>query len=219
MEGSDKSTIPGRGTTLVSRSTVAATQISTSREKEEDPNKVLLKALITQQNKTAAEGGISTLKPMVMNRLLTNEGNTMAEWLANLNKQEEGESELACYGLFGKKMQVKGGGKVKSGMLDKATTNIQQKQVWPQQNLGEDWADEEVEFKQMKFEHLVAGETRTIETCSEPAEILGRLRLLQRIAYVKLRGYDWNLIRKMLRSHTHLYRDKRVLMGIELQQV
>ena len=49
----------------------------------------------------------------------------------------------------------------------------------------------------MKFEHLVAGETRTIETCSEPAEILGRLRLLQRIAYLKLRGYDWNLIRKM----------------------
>ena len=82
-------------------------------------------------------------------------------------------------------------------MLDKATTSIQQKQVWPQQNLGEDWADEDVEFKQMQFEHLVAGETRTIETCTDPAEILGRLRLLRRTACLKLRGYDWNLIRKM----------------------
>ena len=87
--------------------------------------------------------------------------------------------------------------KVKSGILDKATTNIQQKQVWPQQNLGEDWADEDVEFKQMKFEHLVAGETRTIETCADPAQILGRLRLLRRISYLKLRGYEWPLIRKM----------------------
>ena len=82
-------------------------------------------------------------------------------------------------------------------MLDKASTNIQQKQVWPQQNLGEDWADEEIEFKQLRFEHLVTGETRTIETCTDPAEILGWLRLLRRIAYLKLRGYEWNLIRKM----------------------
>ena len=89
------------------------------------------------------------------------------------------------------------GGNVKSGILDKATTNIQQKQVWPQQNLGEDWADEDVEFKQMKFEHLVAGETRTIETCTELTEILGRLKLLRRIAYLKLRGYEWHFIRKM----------------------
>ena len=44
---------------------------------------------------------------------------------------------------------------------------------------GEDWADEDVEFKQMKFEHLVAGETRMIETCTDPAQILGRLRLLR----------------------------------------
>ena len=49
----------------------------------------------------------------------------------------------------------------------------------------------------MKFEHLVAGETRTIETCTDPAQILGRLRLLHRIAYLKLRGYEWQLIRKM----------------------
>ena len=168
-----------------------------SGKKEEDPNKVLLKALITQQNKTVGEGGTSILKPGIMSRLTVGETANMAEWLASLNKQEEGESDITRFPLIGEEDGGARGGKTKSGMLDKATTNIQQKQVWPQQNLGEDWADKEVEFKQIKFEHLVAGETRTIETCSDPAEILGRLRLLRRVAYLKLRGYEWNLIRKM----------------------
>ena len=35
-------------------------------KKEEDPNKALLRALITQQNKTAGEGGTSTLKANVL---------------------------------------------------------------------------------------------------------------------------------------------------------
>ena len=119
----------------------------------------------------------------------------MTEWLVNLNRQEEGESELSRIPLFS---EIEGRtGKVKSGVLDRATTNIQQKQVWPQQNLGEDWADEDVEFKQIRFKHLVAGETRTIKTCTDPAQILGQLRLLRRIAYLKLRGYEWQLIRKM----------------------
>ena len=82
-------------------------------------------------------------------------------------------------------------------MLDKSTTNIQRKEVWPQKNLGEDWAEEEIEFKQLRFEHLVAGETRTIETCTDPAQILGRLRLLRQISYLKLRGIEWHLLRKM----------------------
>ena len=44
---------------------------------------------------------------------------------------------------------------------------------------------------------MVAGETRTIEMSTEPAQILGRLRLLRRMAYAKLRGYEWSAIRKM----------------------
>ena len=93
----------------------------------------------------------------------------MAEWLASLNKQEEGESELVKFLNTGDGEHKTG--KVKSGILDRATTNIQQKQVWPQQNLGEDWADEDIEFKQIKFEHMVAGETRTIETCRSSTDI------------------------------------------------
>ena len=164
--------------------------------KEENQDRLMLKALVTQQNKTPGEGGTNTLKPNILKGLPTG-GGTMAEWLASLNKQEEGESELNQVASY---LDDEGQGKpikVRSGMLEKATTHIQQKQVWPQQNLGEDWADEDMEFKQLRFEHLVAGETRTIELCTDPAEILGRLRLLRRIAYLKLRSYDWNLLRKM----------------------
>ena len=56
---------------------------------------------------------------------------------------------------------------------------------------------------------MVAGETRTIETSTEPAEILGHLRLLCRVAYLKLRGYEWNLIRKMYAA---------ILMSIETKE-
>ena len=165
----------------------------------EDPNKKLLRALITGHNKTQATGGTSTLKPELLTSLLNENSspNTMAEWLASLNKQDEGESNITkC--LNG--ADIDGGGKpqkVKSGILDRTTYNIQEKQVWPQQNPVQDWADEDVEFKQMRFEHLVAGETRTIETCTDPAQILGRLKLLRRMAYLRLRGYAWHMVRKM----------------------
>ena len=36
-----------------------------------------------------------------------------------------------------------------------------------------------------------------IELCMEPDQILCRLRLLRRISYLKLRGYEWPLLRKM----------------------
>ena len=111
------------------------------------------------RTKPPGEGGTNTLKPALINSLIGGDSSNMAEWLANLNRQEEGESEIAKMSLVGEEEGGQRSSKVRSGILDKATTNIQPKQVWPQQNLGEDWADEEVEFKQMKFEHLVAGET------------------------------------------------------------
>ena len=87
--------------------------------------------------------------------------------------------------------------KVKSGMLDKASANIDHKEIWPQKNLLEEFADAELEFKQMQYEHFIAGECRTIETCSEPEEIMGRLRLMRRTAYLKLRGNDWSTVTTM----------------------
>ena len=171
------------------------------KQEEKDLNKTLLKALITGQNKATGAGGTSTLRPEVLNKITGEEEFSMAEWLASLNKQDEGESEISkllnkCEEESDCRADCRHG-KMRSGMLDKSTTNIMRKEVWPQKNLGEDWAEEEIEFKQLRFEHLVAGETRTIETCSDPAQILGRLRLLRRIAYLKLRGIEWHLLRKM----------------------
>ena len=171
------------------------------KEANKDPNKALLKALITSQNKTNGIGGVSTLKPDLLNKLTNEAEFSMAEWLASLNKQQEGESEVnRLLSKYEEESDCRAEcrhAKMKSGMLDKSTTNIRHKEIWPQKNLGEDWAEEEIEFKQLRFEHLVAGETRTIETCSNPAQILGQLKLLRRIAYLKLRGIEWHLLRKM----------------------
>ena len=170
-------------------------------EQERDPTQALLKALITSHIKTTGTGGVSSLKPDILNKLTGEAEFSMAEWLASLNKQEEGESHInRLLGRVDEESDCRSEckhSKMKSGMLDKSTTNIQHKEVWPQKNLGEDWAEDEIEFKQLRCEHLVAGETRTIETCADLAQILGRLRLLRRIAYLKLRGIDWQLLRKM----------------------
>ena len=89
-------------------------------KKEEDPNKILLKALITQQNKVTGEGGTNSLKPHLINKMA--DSKSMADWLANLNRQEEGEFDLAKYSLPGEEEQGKQG-RVRSGILDKATAN------------------------------------------------------------------------------------------------
>ena len=153
------------------------------KETEKDSNRALLKTLITAQKKTMGVGGSSTLRTDTLNKLSSEPEFSMAEWLASLNKQE-GESEISR--LLGKnddefdcRAECKHG-KMRSGMLDKSTTNIQCKEVWPQKNLGEDWAEEEIELKQLRFEHLVAGETRTIETCVDPAQIFMQIEAPQK---------------------------------------
>ena len=159
--------------------------------KVEDPQKTILKQFLTKSNTTTTLGGATMLKPQLLKQLAgEKEEFNMADWLARFNKQEQGDLPLE----FDDKTKHKNS---KSGILDKATSNIQHKEVWPQKNLLEDSADEDITFNQMMFEHHMAGEVPTIELCTEPAQILGRLRLLRRMAYAKLRGYEWNLIRKM----------------------
>ena len=99
-----------------------------TREEEKDPNKALLKALLTAQNKTTGSSGMSTLKPEVLSRLSGEREFSMAEWLASLKRQEEGESEIIK--LFAKHDDDSDcrsdcrHTNMRSGMLDKATTNI-----------------------------------------------------------------------------------------------
>ena len=150
----------------------------------------IIKQFLVSSNKMQAPGGVSTLKPELLKQLTgESDGFSMADWLGKFNKQEQGECDLDPI-----ERASRG---VKSGILDKATANIMKKETWPQKNLLEDWADENIEFKNLQFEHHVAGEVRTIELCTEPAQILGRLKLLRRMAYAKLRGYDWPMVRKM----------------------
>ena len=146
--------------------------VLTEKEGNRDQNKTLLKALITGHNKTTGISGTTTLRSEMMDKLTSPNEFSMAEWLATLNKQDEGESDIARFLNKDDELDCRQECKhsKKSGMLDKSTTNIRHKEVWPQKNLGEDWAEEEMEFKQLRFEHLVAGETRTIETCTEPAD-------------------------------------------------
>ena len=117
-------------------------------------DKQLMKALLTADNLEPGAGGTSALRPDIISRITGNPGPSgMAEWTSNFNRQEEGESRFdMCEGENCKHP------KVRSGILDKATTNVVHKEIWPQQNLGEDWAEEEIDFKQLKFEHLVARE-------------------------------------------------------------
>ena len=170
---------------------------------EEDPNRAILRSLLTSQNKTTATSGANTLKPELLNKIIPEDTGpgSMAEWLASLNRQEEGESWLTHNrNKFDFRQETDSdtkGAKTRSGMLEKAANNIIRKEVWPQQNLGEDWAEDQVDYKHIKFEQLVAGECRTIETCTEPAQILGRLKLLRRLAYLKLRGFEWGHLRRL----------------------
>ena len=160
-------------------------------EEKTNQQKEILQHFLTESNKITTTGGATTLKPDLLKKLTGEKDKfDMGEWLARLNNQNFDESK--CENCSENCKQHK-----KSGMLDKAATNIQHKQIWPQKNLTEDWVDEDIEFKHLQFEHMVAGETRTIQMCTEPAQILGRLALLRRMAYAKLRGYDWPIIRKM----------------------
>ena len=167
--------------------TLQGKQVESNITRQKD----ILRQFLVDSNKVTTTGGATTLKPDLLKKL-TGESDSfnMTEWLANFNRRtsEEGKCD-SC--------QEECKHHKKSGMLEKATANIQHKEIWPQKNLLEDWADEELEFKHMMFEHYVAGEARTIETSTEPAQILGRLRLLRKLAYAKLRGYEWPLIRKM----------------------
>ena len=71
------------------------------KDADKDPNKALLRALITAQNKTAGKAGTSTLRPDLLHKLTGDGEFSMAEWLASLNRQEEGESEInKAYGRW-----------------------------------------------------------------------------------------------------------------------
>ena len=155
-------------------------QSALSSKPQTDPYRDMLRALTAQSNKTTGPGGVNILKPDILKKLQPevpeggiNSRNEMSAWLARFSKEDEGESILR-FNNGDQEGECKHT-KIRSGMLDKATMNIRQKQVWPQKNLGEDWADEDLFFKQIRFMHLVAGASCTIEIGTDPGQILGCL--------------------------------------------
>ena len=118
----------------------------------EDINRSIIKQFLTRDNTTPSMGGTTTLKPQLLKQLTGEEEDfNMAEWLSMFNKQEQGESRSDIEDESKQKSS-------KSGILDRATSNMQHKEVWPQKNLLKDWADEEVSFNQLQFEQYVARE-------------------------------------------------------------
>ena len=91
----------------------------------------------------------------------------------------------------------KGQRKYKSGMLAKPTDNIKTVETWPHYNLHYEYAAKPVEFNQISFEQYIAGETKTIMSCSDVLEIKGRLNLMFRLAHLKQKGYGWNSLRSL----------------------
>ena len=108
----------------------------------------------------------------------TEEKLTPVELLA-LHNEEDDES-LCSFSTHGHCKHKK---KIKSGM-DKATANVSHEEICPQKSLLEDLADADLEFQQLQFDHLVAGEIWTIKTCTNPSEIIGRLQSIRRVAYL-----------------------------------
>ena len=100
-------------------------------KEQEDPQKAILKQFLTKSNTTPTGAGATTLKPHLLKQLTGEEEDfNMAEWLAMFNKQDQGESPINIDDDPKNRSS-------RSGILDKATSNIQHKETWPQKNLME----------------------------------------------------------------------------------
>lgn len=85
--------------------------------------------------------------------------------------------------------------KSKSGINDTADCCAKEKLIWPQKQLGFKFLQNQPSFDQLQFEHLVVGELNTIMSCEDAFQAKHRIRLLQRLAYWKMRGAQWYQIR------------------------
>lgn len=97
--------------------------------------------------------------------------------------------------------------KIKSGFLDKPDTNVRSKVQVPHMAQSGLFMHKPTTFEKLSFECFVAGEARIIEMCSDPVEMLGRLKLLQRVCYWKAGGSAWVEVRSMYRAILRMIED------------
>lgn len=100
--------------------------------------------------------------------------------------------------------------KNKSGINDTADTFAKEKLIWPQKQLGFRFLHQQPSFEQLQFEHLVVGELSTIAGCEDELELKNRIRLLQRVAYWKMKGAQWYQIRSFYAA---------IISGIEAHEL
>lgn len=83
---------------------------------------------------------------------------------------------------------------LKSGMVVKSTDKVVNPQFFPHNYLQYEYVSKDIEFKQLNFKMLVAGELEIINNfCKNKSEKEGRLRLLQNIAYYSS-TYVWTSV-------------------------
>ncbi len=78
--------------------------------------------------------------------------------------------------------------KIKSGIHERPSQCVKEHLTWPQKHLKYSFIDDALSFKQLMFEHLIVGELDTIQITRNSKEVAGRLCLLERVSYWKLRG-------------------------------
>ena len=99
--------------------------------------------------------------------------------------------------------------KLKTGMLAQPSDNIKSVAVWPHYNLQYEYASKPLQFLQLSFKQYIAGESRTVMSCSDTMEVRGRLNLMFRLAHLKQKGYPWECLRGLYAA---------VVRGIEMHE-
>lgn len=108
--------------------------------------------------------------------------------------------------------------KLRSGFLDKPDTDVHMKVLVPHMAQNRCFVHRPTTFEKLTFECFVAGEARIIEKCSDPIEMLGRLRLLQRVCYWRAGGAQWTKVRSMYQAILRMIEDQEMPWLLPLYQ-
>lgn len=93
--------------------------------------------------------------------------------------------------------------KKKSGIFDHPSDEVVKKQLWPQSKLQFEYAGFKINFDDLEFNLFVAGELEMLSSSKiSEVEIIGRTKLLKRIAYFT-ELYEWKGLKKL---YAHIIR-------------
>ena len=84
---------------------------------------------------------------------------------------------------------------MKSGFLEKPRSIVRFRQKWPHMNQDPRYVTAPLWYDELSFNQFVGGECRTIMRTQDPDEVLGRLRILSKIAYLHEQCGSWEKAR------------------------